>query len=379
MTAHRRNPHHIARTLILLTAAAALAVGTFFIGRWTAPLRTSQRASSASPPPVAVTVVRRQITLTVDITATVAPATETLIPLLAPQDVARTVVTATPHGVGTKVSAGQMLLAVSGRPIFALPGLTPAYRNLATGDSGPDVKQLQTALHELGYKPDSDGTFHADTNTALIAFYADRGYSAIQPTPKTVSVPASELAFMPHLPALLAAQPVSLGADPTGKSLVVDATTPGAVTAQLNSASSSIAPAHTPVLLQCSGLTVRGTLGPAQAANSATGPADSAAPNTAPSADLVSRPVTPTKPIPTSVIGAVCAGTATVAITNTPVLAVPAAAIYDTANQGTVVHVRANGTTSTIAITTGRSGGGWVELTTPPASITAGTVLLIGS
>jgi len=58
--------------------------------------------------------------------------------------------------VGQVVRQGQVLYAVSGTPVVLLYGTTPAYRNLAEGDTGPDVTELNTDLVKLGYLSAAD-------------------------------------------------------------------------------------------------------------------------------------------------------------------------------------------------------------------------------
>ena len=53
--------------------------------------------------------------------------------------------------VGARVDSGDHLGEVSGRPLFALRGNVPAYRDLKLGMTGSDVTQLQRALRDLGY------------------------------------------------------------------------------------------------------------------------------------------------------------------------------------------------------------------------------------
>jgi hypothetical protein len=53
--------------------------------------------------------------------------------------------------VGAVVRQGQVLYAVSGTPVVLLYGTTPAYQDLAEGDTGPDVTELNTDLVRLGY------------------------------------------------------------------------------------------------------------------------------------------------------------------------------------------------------------------------------------
>jgi hypothetical protein len=58
--------------------------------------------------------------------------------------------------VGQVVRQGQVLYAVSGDPVVLLYGTTPAYRDLAEGDTGPDVTELNTGLVTLGYLSAAD-------------------------------------------------------------------------------------------------------------------------------------------------------------------------------------------------------------------------------
>ncbi|MDW5327202.1 peptidoglycan-binding protein [Plantactinospora sp. KLBMP9567] len=89
------------------------------------------------------------------------------------------IVTAVRIKVGASVAAGDVVMEVSGRPIIALPGVKPAYRDLLPGSKGEDVRQLQAALRSLGYKPGKlDGVFGPGTKNALADFYVDLGFEA---------------------------------------------------------------------------------------------------------------------------------------------------------------------------------------------------------
>ncbi|MEU2234446.1 peptidoglycan-binding protein [Streptomyces vietnamensis] len=91
------------------------------------------------------------------------------------------VVTKLPVKQGDRLKAGQVLLEVSGRPVFALPGRIPVYRDLKPGAEGDDVRQLQKALQGLGHSTGGDtaGTFGEGTKAALNAFYAAIGYDPL--------------------------------------------------------------------------------------------------------------------------------------------------------------------------------------------------------
>ncbi len=55
---------------------------------------------------------------------------------------------------GRVIRPGGTLFAVDGRPVILLDGSTPAYRDLAPGDSdGPDILQLNRNLVALGFDP----------------------------------------------------------------------------------------------------------------------------------------------------------------------------------------------------------------------------------
>ncbi|MEY9927707.1 peptidoglycan hydrolase-like protein with peptidoglycan-binding domain [Catenulispora sp. GP43] len=84
---------------------------------------------------------------------------------------------------GDEIRAGHVLIEVSGRPIIALGGLVPAYRDLKPGMDGSDVAQLQDALSQLGFSAARDvrGHFGPDTKSAVAAFYQHIGY----PVPTT--------------------------------------------------------------------------------------------------------------------------------------------------------------------------------------------------
>jgi len=83
---------------------------------------------------------------------------------------------------GQQVQEGDRLLDVSGRPIIALTGVVPAYRDLSPGDQGKDVQQLNDALVRLGLLADSGDLFTTGTATAVGYLYQLLGYDAPPPT-----------------------------------------------------------------------------------------------------------------------------------------------------------------------------------------------------
>lgn len=67
---------------------------------------------------------------------------------------------------------------MSGRPLIALPGAVPIYRDLKPGAHGEDIGQFQRALQSLGYDTGGDtaGEFGSGTKTALTRLYAKLGF-----------------------------------------------------------------------------------------------------------------------------------------------------------------------------------------------------------
>jgi hypothetical protein len=127
------------------------------------------------------------------------------------------VVTRTPIPVGGQVGAGDVLVEVTGRPVIALPGRLPAYRDLVVGDTGPDVVQLKQALAGLGYDAGEPAdTFTQQTAAAVAALYRRLGYRpataadlttagtsqtrAATGRRRTAVLPMSEVAYVPTLP-----------------------------------------------------------------------------------------------------------------------------------------------------------------------------------
>lgn len=82
------------------------------------------------------------------------------------------VVTAVHVAPGDALSSGAVLGAISNRPLIALQLQLPLYRDLATGDQGPDVSSLQSALGVS-----DTGRFDTATRNAVAQLYANAGYA----------------------------------------------------------------------------------------------------------------------------------------------------------------------------------------------------------
>jgi peptidoglycan hydrolase-like protein with peptidoglycan-binding domain len=77
---------------------------------------------------------------------------------------------------GETVERGDELYRVNERPVILLHGAVPMYRDLAPGDAGVDVGQLETNLAKLGYEGFTvDGAYTASTAAAVRTWQSDTG------------------------------------------------------------------------------------------------------------------------------------------------------------------------------------------------------------
>lgn len=85
---------------------------------------------------------------------------------------------------GEEIAAGQIILALDGRPAVAANGEFSFYRQLDVGSDGPDVLQLERILFEAGYDPGAiDRLYTEATRAALRNWQIDYGYGGATPEP----------------------------------------------------------------------------------------------------------------------------------------------------------------------------------------------------
>ena len=170
---------------MLLALVVAVAVLSAVVG-WAAGYRIKSPAEVAAeretpnPSLITVPVELRTLSQQVVVRGTIRPSDET--ELAAPTIAGSSVITRLPKAPDDQVAEGDVLVEVAGRPVLALEGELPAFRNLIPGLVGPDVRQLETALVRLDYDPGPvDDTFTAETASAVTALYRDRGYGPPAP------------------------------------------------------------------------------------------------------------------------------------------------------------------------------------------------------
>ena len=142
-------------------------------------------ADTAAPQPSAITVpvVRRTLATTVIVRGTVRfGAAQPAVLATSRVKQGSDIVTRPPRR-RAELGAGDVAMAVDGRPVFVLPGAIPMSRDLHRGLQGPDVRQLEVALARLGFSPGAvDGRYDAATESAVTAFYLRNGWDPFGPT-----------------------------------------------------------------------------------------------------------------------------------------------------------------------------------------------------
>ncbi|ALJ19704.1 efflux RND transporter periplasmic adaptor subunit [Microbacterium sp. No. 7] len=126
--------------------------------------------------------------------------------------------------VGDAVACGDVLYRVDDKPVLLLCGETPQYRDLAIGATGPDVAQLNRALHALGHDraagveiDPADDVFSWSTGAALKKLQRDRGQA------ETGEFARADAVVLPSA-VRVARVPVQLGAGAQPGTPVVEAT-----------------------------------------------------------------------------------------------------------------------------------------------------------
>lgn len=346
----------------------------------------AQRASDAAPPAkslITAQVESRRLVDTVMLRGKVTPAQSVQVPAngagKSGADGGAAVVTGVRVKTGAAVNGGQVLLEISGRPVFVLQGDVPAYRDLKPGAQGKDVEQLQKALSAVGVSTGSDaaGSYGNGTRDGVAAFYQRIGYAAPQASaagdgkdaagPAGAMLPASEVVFLRTLPGRVTALDAQVG-----EAVAEHALTLSAGTLVVRGA---LAPADkelvrtgmaVKVLSELTGVEVAATV--SSVADTPTDPAADKASGDGKAAVSGGRSfevvVTPTKPLDPQLAGQDVRLTVEAAASAGPVLVVPVTAMSATADGRTVVTVVGpNGDRRRVEVRPGATAGGFVQVT----------------
>jgi len=404
-------------------AAALLAVGGL-IGASFVKSPQQLAADTAAPPPAVTTalVVSQILTASVEMRGTVYPATQYDVYATAPSSSSggasagggassggggsAVYISKLDVAAGDTITSGKQLAEIDGQPMFALTGPVPAWRDLAPGETGPDVTELQQALGSLGYYDEGDmpGYYGAATEYAVTLYYEHLGYTP----PSSGGVPAADVVFLPALPATVVAVNGGTGEQPGQPFLELAARGSLALTGQLPPAYAGQVKAGLEVTIydEVTGIHATGTVADLGTATTVTptgavvdigggsgsagssGSADSGSSSSSSSgsgsssgssgssASTVFIPVTvqPSKPLAAALNGENVLVTVQTGRTEWPVLTVPVAAIVTTVS-GTsdVAVVGAHRKQTEVPVTPGISENGYVQVTpVTPGALAAG-------
>ncbi|MGW2304767.1 peptidoglycan-binding protein [Streptomyces sp. NPDC001809] len=168
------------RWLALVAAGAVALTGAGFGASLLVKSPAQAAADSRPPAPSVITapVEYRALASSVILRGTVVPGQSVEITPGGTAEGGSPTVSKLPLKAGDTVRAGRLLVEISGRPVIALQGTVPLYRDLKPGAQGSDVGRLQDALHRLGHStsPDNRGRFGEGTKAAVTALYAALGY-----------------------------------------------------------------------------------------------------------------------------------------------------------------------------------------------------------
>ncbi|GAA1687297.1 hypothetical protein GCM10009830_38570 [Glycomyces endophyticus] len=227
----RLTKSHVVSGVLAVALLGATATAWYFAAQARTPAQRAEETAEPDDSVITVKVDQEQLVDTLEFEAVLDRTGDFSVPApSAPEGIETALASKLPLDVGDEVKAGTVLLEVSGRPMIALEGDVPAYRDLTEGDTGPDVEQLQLALQQL-YGTPKTGTFDSRTVSDLKKLYDHAGYDhattseevateeddtetegdtgdtgeentggAQTTTVERVVLPASEVVFLPDLP-----------------------------------------------------------------------------------------------------------------------------------------------------------------------------------
>lgn len=195
--------------ILLMVGALILAIFSAFVGsKMSSP---AQIAADAKPPRPSIPKVRVRFGV-LKATATFRAEVDDSTPISVgvPKSIgdADPIVTAMNVHRGQVVSEGDVVMSVATRPVFVLKGKIPAFRDMALGARGPDVKQLKAALRRLGFYSGTDpGRLYGKATVAAVkSLYRHAEYRSTNG-----GVVHGEVVFVPTLPQRILSVAVHVG------------------------------------------------------------------------------------------------------------------------------------------------------------------------
>lgn len=175
----RRQKLVLSLVLVVLLAVFSWVAGS----KIQSPAEAAARTAPPTPSPILVPVEERVLTADVITRGTARFGLPQIISLApSPLKPDMGVITTLPTR-GDQFNEGEVLLTTSGRPVFLMQGDIPAYRDLTSGLSGEDVRQLEAALKRLKFDPGPvDGVFDEQTSAAVADWYSSAGFVSFEPS-----------------------------------------------------------------------------------------------------------------------------------------------------------------------------------------------------
>ena len=175
----RKQKLALALVFVVLLAAASWVAGS----KIQSPAEAAARTAPPTPSPILVPVEERVLTSDVVTRGTARFGLPQSISLAPSSLKTQAGIVTTLPARGDQLEEGDVLLTVSGRPVFVLQGDIPAYRDLFPGLMGEDVSQLEAALARLKFDAGPvDGVFDEATTAALADLYRSAGYVSFTAT-----------------------------------------------------------------------------------------------------------------------------------------------------------------------------------------------------
>ena len=168
----------------VLGLVGGMALGAWYAGsRIQSPAEMAARTAPPEASPILVPVESRALSLDVVTRGTVRFGLPQPISI-APSTVKGGIgLIATLPRPNAGFQEGEVILSVSGRPVFILRGATPAHRDMSLRASGGDIRQLEEALDRLGFDPGTvDGIYDQKTSAAVERLYRKAGWDPFGPT-----------------------------------------------------------------------------------------------------------------------------------------------------------------------------------------------------
>ncbi|MEO3750680.1 peptidoglycan-binding domain-containing protein [Streptomyces sp. B6B3] len=256
------------------------------------------------------------------------------------------------------IGRGDELFRLDEEPVTALFGSVPMYRDLAVGDTGVDVRQLENNLVELGYTGfTADDEFTAETEDAVRAWQEDVGAAG------TGTVPGSSVVFVPRGARVDALHAEVGGAVAPGTPVLDFTGSDQIVSLEVDMDDRDVLPIDGPVTVELpdgqevAGVVAAVDVAPAEADPAAGGAAEAGA------ADAVAEvEVRLDQPVDESLLGGPVDVVAEVD-ERADVLVVPVSALLARSGGGYGVEaVAADGTTEVVPVDTGLFANGYVEI-----------------